>query len=178
MNDDFEEIKADELEASFVSKTQLKNEAKELVDFGKQLIELSESQLSLLPLSENTMVAVRDYHKQKGNIARKRHLGYIGKCLRNDDATEAKAILEQENFAQLRVSNQAEKPKEKDHQSVLVELIEGGDKSIEALLVQNMELDRQTLRQLVRNVRNAKTEQKKLTATTKLKSFLQTNNII
>lgn len=164
-------------EAEFVSKTQLKNEAKALVDFAKLLIELPEAKLLLLPLNDNTKIAVRDYHKHNSNIARRRHMAYIGKCLRNDNAQEAQALVQEDAFSQLReqkaLSVKEEPTVGKEPQPTLVDqLLDEGDAKINALIEQQPQLDRQRLRQLVRNLKNAKTTPKQSQTRSKLVEFL------
>jgi ribosome-associated protein len=166
-------------EEAVISKTQLKNEAKELFQFGKELIELSPAKLKLLPFNETTQIAISDYYKQTGNIAKKRHLLYLGKCLRHDNVVEAKRIILDDSFAQLRalaaVTSKSEtKAKKQDFIEVL--LVEG-DKQIQKLVEQYPDLNVQMIRQLLRNVQNAKTEQKKTQATSKLKIFITDNKI-
>ncbi|MGX5173538.1 ribosome biogenesis factor YjgA [Aliikangiella sp. IMCC44653] len=168
MTDDDSQIDSDY--SLIVSKTQKKNEAKALQNFGKRLIELSESKLELLPLSDNTIAAVKDFHKQSGNIAKRRHLAYIGKCLRNEDTSQVLNILEGENFDNLRHKSKVEDDSPKTDQ--VTELLEGGDGAIEALLQNNPQLDRQTLRQFARNWKNAKTQPKKDAAKSKLQAYL------
>lgn len=157
----------------YVSKTQLKNEAKALLAFAKELLQLPVAKLETLPIGSNTMRALQDYEKQSGNIAKKRHLAYIGKCLRNDEVDEIKLALQEENFHQFR--------QQQDSSSGLADLvnslIENGDSAIEDLLRQHQQLDRQNLRQLIRNCKNAKTPQKLTNSTNKLKTYLQSYQI-
>lgn len=154
----------------FVSKTQLKKDAKALQDFGKSLVELNEKQVEQLPLTVLTKNAILDYKKQQGNIAKKRHLAFIGKCLRKDSAQEAMAFLEEEKFSQLR----AVVPQQKVSEKSLIELLcEEGESKIQAIVEANPNVERQALRQLVRNVNNAKTPNKKTACEQKLKQFLQ-----
>ncbi len=166
----------EEVKDDVVSKTQIKNDAKAKRNFAKELIVLSESKLNALPLLDSTKAAINDYHKQSGNIARKRHLAYIGKCLRNDDAEAAKIMLVEENFSQFRDSVQPNKKKE-ELSGLIEALVERGDDKIQQLVEDNPALDRQLLRQLVRNVKNAKTATKKSAATNKLMTYFKANPV-
>jgi ribosome-associated protein len=177
--DDLTEV---ELEQELSSRTQLKNEAKELHAFGKLLVELSAEKLSLLPLNETTHAALEDFHKQSGNIAKKRHLAYIAKCLRADDVSEAKQILTNDEFsqrrAQLAKSDETEsQPKLDKNAQLIVVLMADGDQQIQQLVEKNPSLDRQTLRQLVRNANNAKVEKKINQAKQKLAAFIKQNKL-
>ncbi len=161
------------------SKTQLKNEAKDLFQFGKELIELSPAKLKLLPFNETTQTAISEYYKQTGHIAKKRHLLYLGKCLRNDNVVEARRIILDDSFAQLRALAAAtSKTETKAKKQDFIELLVAeGDKQIQLLADKYPNLNVQTLRQLLRNIQNAKTEQKKSQATSKLKIFITESKI-
>lgn len=170
-------------EDEYISKTELKNDAKELHRFGKQLVLLSREKVNLLPLDETTKYAVNDFHKQVGNIAKKRHLAYIAKCLRSDDkVSTSMKVLEQDSFAQLRAvaahqKNKAKTEKLESEADLLNALLENTDQQIQLLIEQYPRLDRQKLRQLSRNFQKAKTEAKKLQAKNKILDFFVENKI-
>ncbi len=167
----------------YISKTELKNDAKELHRFGKQLVLLSIEKLNLLPLDESTKYAVSDFQKQVGNIAKKRHLAFIAKCLRSDDEVLASMkVLELDTFAQLRAVANHEKNKAKtekvDSETQFINaLLLKADQQIQLLIEQSPTLDRQTIRQLVRNLQKAKTDQKKNQAKNRVLEFLKSNKI-
>jgi len=161
-------------ESEFVSKTQLKREAKDLQDFGKKLVELSDVQIEQLPLENVTKNALFDFKKQQGNIAKKRHLAFIGKCLRKDDAQSAMEFLEEDNLANLRKANSEPK---RNSESALEKLIANGEDEIQSIIENNAQIERQTLRQLLRNFKSAKTDAKKATAKSKLERYLKDNNV-
>lgn len=78
----------DELDAGAqieVSKSQKKREAEALRKLGVELIELSESKLSELPLSENLHKAILEAKKIKSHGARRRQAQLIGKLMRAAD---------------------------------------------------------------------------------------------
>ncbi len=160
----------------FISKTQLKKDAKALQAFGKQLIEMSDVQLEQLPLRDATKNAVRDFHKQQGNIAKKRHLSFIGKCLRNDDAQAAITFIQEDQFSQQR--QVVQKPKQADPFEVIVEqLISDGEPVIQSLIENNPQVERQTLRQKLRNLTKAKEGVKQQQAKQKLIQYLKENQV-
>ncbi|WP_196137364.1 ribosome biogenesis factor YjgA [Aliikangiella sp. G2MR2-5] len=170
VNEIGEEFSADE---DFISKTQLKKEAKALQQFALELIELPDKKLKLLPLNDVTKTAVRDFHRQSGNIAKKRHLAFIGKCLRNDDAEQARVFLSEDKFAELR----GEPSGDSVNSQWLNKLILEGDPAIQLILDEYDSLDRQTLRQHVRNINNAKVDNKRQGFTEKLRQYLFENGI-
>jgi len=159
------------LEDDIVSKTQLKNQAQALKKFGQGLIELSDAKLKKLPVNEVTLKSLLDYKKMTTNLARKRHIMFIGKCLRNEDQQEIEQFLECE-LNPHKVTNVTES--EREPVDLLIEnLITTGEEKITEILVDNPQLERQKLRQLLRNISNAKTEQKKQQAVGKMKVYLQ-----
>lgn len=164
------------------SKTQLKNEARALVDFARTLVDLPAAKVSQLPLNGVTLAAIKDFHKQSGNIARKRHIAYIGKCLRSDQVEEAKKMLQGDFYAQLR-ANAGEKNTDKEKvesakNERIQNLLQNGDVEIQLVVEQHPQVSRQTLRQLVRNFQNAKTQQKQQQSRAKLEAFLLENEIL
>lgn len=70
---------------SLVSKTQRKREMHELQELGERLVELNNKQLATLPLPEDLLDAVRDSRTITKHEARRRHLQFIGRLMRNID---------------------------------------------------------------------------------------------
>lgn len=68
------------------SRTQIKNEAKELQKIGKQLMELSPDQLANMDLPEALSSAVKDARQMRQHEAKRRQLQYIGKLMREVDS--------------------------------------------------------------------------------------------
>lgn len=162
-------------DVEFVSKTQLKNEAKALQKFGESLVNLPLEKLEKLPLTDNTITAIKGFHKQSGNIAKRRHLAYIGKCLRHDDVEAAQQLLHEESFQPRRTvqDNNAS-----TINKLIEDLLENGDQKIQVLLTSHPQLERQKIRQLIRNIKSAKTNEKIKITTHKLKMYLESNNIV
>ncbi len=75
----------DFFEQDFKSKTQVKEELKEITQFGVELNQLSMANLKKLPLTEEIIEAYEDVERMKGNEAKKRHFKRIGKLLREVD---------------------------------------------------------------------------------------------
>jgi ribosome-associated protein len=78
----------------FVSKTQRKKEMHALQQLGAALVELPLAQLESLPLSEELAAAVREARRIASHEARRRHLQYIGRIMREVDAEPIRAALE------------------------------------------------------------------------------------
>jgi len=70
----------------YVSKTKLKAEAEAQQALGKRLTELPKDKLTKLDIPEALYEAVIESHRLTANGAKRRHLQYIGKLMRDVDA--------------------------------------------------------------------------------------------
>jgi len=133
-------------EAEWVSKSQLKRDAKALFDFGRRLTELPESVLLALPLERSILDEVLFTRSIRARVARKRQLGFLAKKLRGEDLTAVDAALDQRSEA-------ARELKARHHRAEAWrdQLLESGDTALGKLLETRHDLDVQTLRQLLRN---------------------------
>ena len=130
----------------YVSRTRFKKESEEAQALGMRLVALSKSQLDKMELDEFLYDAILKSKviKQKTEAYR-RHLQYIGKLMRGFDHEPIEAALDKvlnknnNEAAQLQIF---EKMRER--------LLANGDTEIQALLDENPQLDRQKLRQLIR----------------------------
>ncbi|HJD43818.1 MAG TPA: DUF615 domain-containing protein [Candidatus Paenalcaligenes intestinipullorum] len=68
------------------SKSQVKRDMHALVDLGKELLNLSNDKLSQLQLGEKLNDAIKETKRITAREARRRHIHYIGKLLRHEDA--------------------------------------------------------------------------------------------
>ncbi len=71
------------------SKSRLKREMHALQDLGKRMLDLSDEKLQTLPISETLRAAVVESRRIRQNEARRRHLQYVGKVIRQEDDPEA-----------------------------------------------------------------------------------------
>jgi ribosome-associated protein len=85
--------KGKDLEKNTISRTQLKLEAKKLQSLGLKLCDLSISKLKVLDLPPNLFEAILAMQKISSNGAKRRQSQYIGKLMRNFDATELNTIM-------------------------------------------------------------------------------------
>lgn len=75
------------------SKTQRKAEMHALQDLGEQLVALPRNRLAKLPLDESLRTAVAEFGRLSAHEARRRHMQYIGRLMRDaDTAAIAEAI--------------------------------------------------------------------------------------
>ena len=140
-------------EIEIISKSQLKREATHLQNIGKELIEQKQSILDQLNLTSDLMEAIQEHKRLKQREAKRRHMQYIGKLMREVDAEAIEEALNKSKAGsdqQIKHLHLIERWRDK--------LIESDDYITDFL--NEYEADRQQLRQLVRNARKD-TEQEK-----------------
>jgi len=135
------------------SKSSRKREMQMLRDLGERLLSIPDEQLSRLPA--DLVEAVNACKKiTKGN-ARKRQLQYIGKLLRNGDADEVQRLVDRYDAgsrAHVLQFHQLEQWRE--------HLIAGEPAAMDEILAAYPQVDRQHLRQLVRNAITERTAER------------------
>ena len=145
-----------EEEIIYVSKSELKRDAQQYQQLAIDLAAMSNKQRDKLPLSDDLVEAmvVADKIRAKSEAYR-RHINYISKTLRlTDNVADIEAAIE----LMLNKNNQADVLLNKI-ESTRTELINNGDSLINELLEQYASLERQKLRQLVRQAaKEAKSE--------------------
>ncbi len=134
---------------NYISKTDLKKEAKELQEFAKQLIKLGKKQRKELTASDELQEAflLADKIASKPDALR-RHVQYMAKVLKDEDLDTLKA--EHEQFTSPAKANDKQS---KQLESLREKLIEQGDSAINELIELYPTLERQKLRQLVRQAK-------------------------
>jgi len=101
----------EEVSDNFVSKTELKREAKNVHEFGKILVSLTELQIAQIDLPENILDAIKDLKNIKKGSAKKRQSLYLAKLLREIDLSKAQDFVNQIKFesqAEIRRIHEAE----------------------------------------------------------------------
>ena len=153
------------------SKSQKKREASALQDLGMQLTQLSEEQLQRVPLPNNLLDAILAARKIHQHGGLKRQQQYIGKLMRDIDPQPIKQVLNQIQLQHKRETSQL-------HQieSWRDQLISNSSAALDEILTQFPDLDRQYLRQLIRNAQDGGNEQKSKKASRKLFQYLQELN--
>ena len=127
------------------NKTQLKKEVKILNDLGKELIAMPDGALSKVPLSDQMREAISD-GKRFSRGALQRQLRRIATMMKHEDLS---AI-------QLEIARQKQPSKQQTAEFHQIEqwrdrLIDGDEKLLTDLITQFPLIDRQFIRQLVRN---------------------------
>ena len=127
------------------SKSQQKQNAKDITDLGNQLAQLSEVQLSALPYPE-IEAAIKEYKRiTKGN-ARKRQMLYIGKLLRQVDLAAIEDLIDRYDS-----SSDAHRLLIHQFESWRLRLLASDPLVITELGERYSALDRQALRTIVRD---------------------------
>ena len=138
-------------ETQYQSRTQKKKEAEELQRLGLKLNKLSAQQLENIEIPKNLKTALIKGKSITSNIAGRRHRQFIGALMRDVDPESIKlALLQAEN------ENLVESEAAKESRVWIDKLLTGGPAKMEALLYEFPGLERQRLRQLVRNIKKAK----------------------
>jgi len=131
-----------------ISKSQRKRDMHELKRLGMELLEFSDDALRELLLPEVLLAALRTGKRITSNNARKRQMQYIGKLLKDVDATplqEAVATRNHQHATHTREFHQLEVLRDK--------LVLEGDSALPAVLALFPRTDRQHLRKLIRQAR-------------------------
>ena len=145
-------------EIDTLSKSQLKRESHAIQDLGKRLVALPAEQLARIPLDEPVLEAINLARRiQNKRSALKRHYQFLGKLLRardTDPIFAALAEIDNSSRQTIHLHHRAERWRDR--------ILDQGDAAIDALLVEIPQLDRQKLRQLWRNHKNAQSDAKRV----------------
>ena len=135
-------------ETEDISKSQRKRDLEDLKKLGWRLLEFSDDALRQLALPETLLDALRTAQRIKSHGARKRQMQFIGKLMRDIDATpirEAIDAIDHHQSSQTREFHLIEDLREK--------LLTKGDSALPEVLSHFPRTDRQHLRKLVRQAR-------------------------
>ena len=151
------------------SKSQLKREMHALQDLGKRMLDLSNDQLETLPISDTLRAAIEESRRIRQNEAKRRHLQYIGKVIRQEDDPEAlaKAIdaFDAGSEEHPRRHHLAERWRDR--------MISEGDSVVGEFFSYCSSADMQHLRNLARNARKDVEKQKNTGQARKLFRYLR-----
>ena len=135
-------------ETAEISKSQQKRDMEALKKLGWRLLEFSDDALRQLALPDTLLDAIRTAQRIKSNSARKRQLQFIGKLMRDIDATPIRKAIDaadHHHSSQTREFHLVEELREK--------LLAEGDGALPEVLSHFPRCDRQHLRKLVRQAR-------------------------
>jgi ribosome-associated protein len=137
-----------------VSKTQRKREMHELQVLGAALVDLPEGQLQLMNLDARLLEAVLAAKRIKSHEAKRRQMQYIGRLMRDVDATPIRARM-----AELEGSSAQATARHRRIEAWRERLL-GDDEALTAFAAEHPGADLQTLRALMRNARKEAKEGK------------------
>lgn len=131
---------------NYRSRTQIKKEYKEIQKLGLELSKLSPQQLKLMNLPEELLEALEDAKTIKSPPAAKRQSQYIGSLIGALDPTPIKETLKL-----IKNGKPLESPETIETRNWIEKFFTGDTGVIEEFLSMYPEVERQTLRQLVKN---------------------------
>ncbi len=137
-----------------VSKTQRKKEMHELQSLGVELVALAESQITDLQIPDRLRDAVLAAKRIKTHEAKRRQMQYIGRLMRDVDATPIRAQLD------VLVGHSAQEAARHRRLEALREKLLANDDALTAYVAQHAGADLQALRTLIRNTRREQKEGK------------------
>jgi ribosome-associated protein len=146
----------DELDEELKSKSEVKREMLQLQDFGQKLIKLSKHQRSKIPFTDeikDALVLADKIHNK--HEALRRHIRHLAKILSESDLAPINQALDV-----MANKHQQESSKFTKLETMRDEVIEQGNPRVEALLTEHSGMDRQKLRQLVRQANKEKQAEK------------------
>ncbi len=152
------------------SKSELKREMTALQKLGEELVNLPAAKLEKIPMDELLEEAVMLARRLKNREGKRRQLQYIGKIMRNTDSEAIQQKLESFHH-QSQSFRQAQHKLEQWRDRLLNE----GDAAITDLLNTHPELDRQHLRQLIRQANEEASQNKPPAASRKIFKYLREN---
>jgi len=142
----YSEHEIDEFDEDFKSKTEIKREMHEMQDFALKLVKLSNTQRKKIPFTEELEECLRLADKIKNkHEALRRHVRFMSKVLLETDLTDIYQALDV-----MANKHQQESSKFTKLEQMRDDLIAQGNEKVEAMLVDYPTLERQKLRQLVR----------------------------
>jgi ribosome-associated protein len=149
---DYDDINPDDY---IKSKSQLKREMTALQKLGEKLTELNDKQLASIPLSPQLQEAFEELRRINHREARRRHLQFIGKLMREADYDGIQAAYD-------KLQEKSDQYVQRQH---LVErwrdqLLTGDNKVLQDFIEQYPQIDIQHLRQLLRQAQKEQAENK------------------
>ena len=144
------------------SRSQKRREALAVFDLGEKLLALPDSQLARVPMPDELREMVRDSRRITAPVARKRQLQFLAKHMRREDDETLEAI--KRSLEHDRADARRETAHLHKMESLRDRLIDGGDAALAEFIAQYPNADRQHLRQLARNAKDERQNNKPLHA--------------
>lgn len=150
------------------SKSQLKRDMIDLQKIGETLVNLSDHELAKIPLPESLFEAIKFAQSLKSHESIRRQLQYIGKLMREVDQEQIKTALKNLKMnaeANTRQFHQIEQWRE--------QLITVGDDALKQFIETYPNTDTQHLRQLIRNAKHDRSNNKNTGSEKKLFQYIR-----
>ena len=155
-------------EIIYVSKSELKRDMDKLKDIGSRLMDMKPAVLDKLPLGERLRAALDESKRIKSHNARKRHLGFVGKLLQEQELSPIQELfnrMDATSDVYNRYFHQLERWRDR--------LLSEGQSALTAFLEKYPESNHQLVRQLVRNAKKEAEQEKPPAAARKLFKYLR-----
>jgi ribosome-associated protein len=151
------------------SKSALKRQMTALQQLGESLVALSDKQLQKIPIADDDLkIAIAETKRITSNSARRRHMQYIGKLMRNIDPTPIAAAMDA-----LHASRQANTDTFHELETLRDLILAEGDKGIQQVMERWPAAERQQLRQLLLQHQREQRKGKPPAASRKLFRYLR-----
>ena len=151
------------------SKSELKRRMTALQQIGESLILLSDKQLAKIQIADERLVlAIQETKRIKSNNARRRHMQFIGRLMRDLDAEPIEAAL-----ATMRAQRQDKNTALHALEQMRDEVLEKGLKGVELVMNRWDFADRQQLRQFILQHQREIKQEKPPAASRKLFKYLR-----
>ena len=165
MSNNFDDI--EQYDEVYKSKTQLKREVEALQTVGAKLIGQKPEVLDKLPLSDELRAAIDESSRIKKNEAKRRHLQYIGKLMRDVDVEQVQTLIDRQEAGTKAHTQQFHKLE------TWRDLLIKDDSQLQAFCAEYPSADRQHLRQMARNARKEAEHEKPLASSRKLFKYIR-----
>ncbi|PXF31719.1 hypothetical protein WH50_08200 [Pokkaliibacter plantistimulans] len=150
------------------SKSELKRQSEALQSLGKRLTEMTNEQLTKVPMSDTLAKAILEHKRLKQGEAMRRHLQYIGKLMRSEDNEAIQNVVDRfDAGSQAYVQHFHMLERWRDR------LLNEGQDALTELLAEFPEFDIQHLRQLIRNAQREQSAGKPPASARKLFSYIR-----
>jgi ribosome-associated protein len=144
------------------SRSQQRREALAVFDLGEKLIALPDAQLAKVPMPDELRDLVRDSRRITAPVARKRQLQYLAKIMRREEDETLDTI--RRSLEHDRSEARRETAELHQIEDLRERLIEQGDSALAELIDAHPDANRQHLRQLARNARDERLQNRPLHA--------------
>ncbi len=171
LDQNFENNDYGDEEEFIISKSQIKREMAALQDLGKKLIDLKESQLAKMPISDELLRAVKESRNITQREAIRRHLQFIGKLMRDQDSEAIQYALDEFDSSSQRFTQTIH-----ELEVWRTRLIEESGEVVTEYIAKYPKTDVQHIRQLIRNAIKDQKNNKNTGAGKKLFQYLRDNN--